>query len=46
MQGTDRNVGPPVIVWAGVHYGGKIELVVLDGTMNQHVYTHMLQQSL
>ena len=24
MRGTDGNVGPSVIVWAGFHYGGKM----------------------
>ena len=45
-QGTDDNVGPSVIVWAGFHYGGKNDLVVQGGTMNQQVYRRVLQQSL
>ena len=46
VEGTDGNVGASVIVWAGFHCGGKSELVVLDGIMNQQVYRHVLQQSL
>ena len=38
VEGTDGNVGASVIVWAGFHCGGKSELVVLDGIMNQQVY--------
>ena len=46
VQGTDGNVGPSVTVWAGFNYGGKNELVVLDGIMNQQFYRRVLQQSL
>ena len=41
-----RNVGPSVIIWAGLYYGGKSEPVVLDDIMNQRVYKRVLQQSL
>ena len=34
VQGTNENVGPPITVWAGFHYGGKIELIELDRTMS------------
>ena len=46
VLGTDGNVGPSVIVWARFHYGGKRELIVVDGTMNQQVYRLLQQQSL
>ena len=38
VQGTDGNVGPSVIGWAEFHKCGKVEMVVLDGTMNQQLY--------
>ena len=38
VQGTDGNVGPTVIIWAGVHHGGKSELVVLDVCYNKFSY--------
>ena len=46
VLGTDGNVGPSVIVWARLHYGGKSELIVVDGTMNRQVYRLLQQQSL
>ena len=31
VQGADGDVNPSVNVWFGFQYGGKSELVVLDG---------------
>ena len=45
VQETDGNVSPSVIIWSGFHYGGKCELVVLDGSKNQQVYRRVLQLS-
>ena len=46
VQGTDGNVCSFVIVWHEIHYGGKSELLVLDGTMNQQVYRRVSQRSI
>ena len=46
VDGTDGNASSSVIIWTGFYYGGKNELVVLDGTMNQQVYRRTLQLSL
>ena len=45
VQGTGGNIGPSIIAWAGFHYGGKRELAVLNGTINQQMYRCELQQS-
>ena len=34
VQRTYGNAGPSAIVWAGFHYGGQSELLMLGGTVN------------
>ena len=46
VQHTDGNVGPSIMVWGGFHFGGKSELIIVDGNMNQQVYRRVLQQNL
>ena len=34
VQETAGNVGPSVMVWGAIHFDGKSELVIMDGSMN------------
>ena len=38
VQPNDGNCGPSVMVWGAIQDGGRSELVVVDGVMNQHWY--------
>jgi hypothetical protein len=38
--------GGGITVWGAFHAGGKTDLVVLDGYLNQHQYIHILQTTL
>ena len=43
---NDGNRGPSVMVWGAIHYGGRSELVVVDGTLNQHRYIQVLRNQI
>ena len=36
VQPNDGNRGPSVMAWGAIHHGGRSELVLVDGAMNQH----------
>ena len=43
---TYGNVVPSIMVWSAFHFGGKSELVIVEGPMNQQVYRRVLRQNL
>uniref|UniRef100_A0A3B4U885 Tc1-like transposase DDE domain-containing protein n=1 Tax=Seriola dumerili TaxID=41447 RepID=A0A3B4U885_SERDU len=43
IQETTQAGGGSVMVWAGIHYGGKTSLVVLDGNVNAVAYRDILE---
>ena len=43
VQPNDGNRGPSVMLWGAIHHRGRIELVVVDGAMNQHRYIQILR---
>ncbi|CAK6950901.1 hypothetical protein CRYPA_351 [Scomber scombrus] len=43
IQETTQADGGSVMVWAGIHYGGKTALVVLDGNVSAVVYREILE---
>uniref|UniRef100_A0A8C4GWG2 Uncharacterized protein n=1 Tax=Dicentrarchus labrax TaxID=13489 RepID=A0A8C4GWG2_DICLA len=43
IQETTQGGGSSVMVWAGIHYGGKTPLVVLDGNVNAVVNRDILE---
>ena len=43
---NDGNRGPSVMVWGAIHHGGRSELVVVDGAMNQHQYIQILRNQM
>ena len=46
MQQTDGNVVPSILVWGTTHFGGKSELVIVEGPTKQQVYQRVLRQNL
>ena len=38
--------GGGVTVWAAFHSGGKTDLVILDGNLNQHKYRAILEDTI
>ena len=46
IQPMVANHGPSVMIWGAIHYGGRSERVVLDGTLNHQPYIRLLQDSL
>jgi hypothetical protein len=43
IQESTQGGGGSVMVWAGIHYGGKTSLVVPDGNINAVVYLDILE---
>ena len=43
VQPNDGNRGLSVMVWGAIHHGGRSELVMVDGTMNRHLYIQILR---
>ena len=46
VQPNDGNRGPSVMVQGAIHHGGRIELVMMDGAMNQHRYMRILRNQM
>ena len=46
VQPNDGNRGPSVMVCGAIHHGGRGELLVVDGAMNQHRYIQILRNQM
>ena len=43
---NDGNRGLSVMVWGAIHHGGRCELVLVDGAMNQHRYIQIMRNQM